>query len=278
MSQRIAIVRHVRVDDQHVVVFLERQVLSGRQSETWGDDSLDRRVVGEVDEQHSVFQSTRALQIGTEEVVFFSRDTHGAEHHNELFIGILEFGLSSDLQSDVVVGQTRCRENGQFLPTYQRRAAVDSGNTRLDEIVRRLSAVRVDGRTDDVGLFVSNDFRSTITGATCTIENATNKVGAHREFEHVTHEGDTRVSVDFGRAFKHLNNHEIVRGVKHLSILDFTVGETEGYDFTKRYGFGLVQKDQRAFHVGNGSVFFSCHLLPLLSWPPRRRRFVRSSP
>ena len=47
------------------------------------------------------------------------------------------------------MGQTRCRENGQFLPTYQRRAAVDSGNTRLDEIVRRLSAVRVDGRTDE---------------------------------------------------------------------------------------------------------------------------------
>ena len=142
--------------------------------------------------------------------------------------------------------------------------------------MRRLSAVRVDGRTDDVCFFISDDFRATITRASSTVENASDQVGAHGEFEHVAHERDTGFSVDFRRAFKHLDNHKVVRGVKDLAVLDVAVGQAEGNDFTKRNGFGFVQKDQWAFDVGNGSVFFSSHLHPLLSWPPRRWQFVRS--
>ena len=76
-------------------------------------------VVSEVDEQHSVLQCTGALQVGTEEVVLFSGDSHGAEHDDELFIRVLEFGLAGNLQGDVVVGKTRCRENGQLLSTNE---------------------------------------------------------------------------------------------------------------------------------------------------------------
>ena len=144
--------------------------------------------------------------------------------------------------------------------------------------MRRLSAVGVDGRTDDVGLLLSHDFRTAVSGATCAVKNASNEVGAHGEFEHITHEGDTGVSVDFGRAFKHLNDDEVVGGVEHLTVLDLAVGETKRNDFTKRNRLGFVQKDQWALDVGNGSVFFSSHLHPLLSWPPRRWQFVRSFP
>ena len=108
LTKCVAVVCHVRVDDQHVVVLLKRKVLGSRQGKTRRNDSLNSRVVCEVDKQHSVLKRTGSLQVGTEEVVFLSRDTHGAEDDDELFIGILELGLACNLQCDVVVGKTRC--------------------------------------------------------------------------------------------------------------------------------------------------------------------------
>ncbi len=226
LSQCVTIVGHVSVDNEDVVVLLERQVFSGGESKTWGNDSLDSWIVSKVDEQHSVFKRTSSLQIGTEEVVFFSGDSHSTEHNNEFFIGILEFGLSGDLQSNVVVRETRCRENWQLLSTHQTRTQIDSGHTSLNEIIWTLSAVRVNRSTDDVFLLVSDNFWTAVTWSSCTIENASNEVGAHREFENVTHEGDTGFSVDFGGPFEHLNDDEVIGGVEHLSVLDGTIGES----------------------------------------------------
>ena len=89
----------------------------------------------------------------------------------------------------------------------------------------RLSAVRVDGRTDDVSLLFGDDFRATVSGASCTVENASDEVGAHGELEHITHEGNTGVSVDLGRAFEHLNDDEVIGSVENLTVLGIVTYE-----------------------------------------------------
>ena len=114
------------------------------------------------------------------------------------------------------------------LATNEGGTAVNRRDARLNEVVGRLSAVGVDGRTDDVGLLLSDDLGTAVSGATCTVENATDQVGAHGELEHIAHEGDTGVSVDFGRAFKHLNDDKVIGGIEHLPVLDVPVGKAEG--------------------------------------------------
>jgi len=50
LAERLTVVRHVREDREDVVVLLEGEVLGGRQRHPGRDRPLDRRVVGEVQE------------------------------------------------------------------------------------------------------------------------------------------------------------------------------------------------------------------------------------
>ena len=155
--------------------------------------------------------------------------------------------------------KTRSRENWQLLSTNERCTAVDSRDSSLNEIVRALTAVWVDCSTDDVSVFFSNDVRSTITRSACTIENSSNEILAYWELENIAHEGHTSSSVNLCSSFENLDDYKVVRGVENLPVLDGSISETDGNDFTKSNWFGLVQENQWSLDVGNGSVFFSCH-------------------
>ena len=210
LSKCITVVGHVRVDNENGIVVLECEVFSSCQCKTRRNDSLDSRVVSKVDEQCSVFKRTGSLQVGTEEIVFFSGNTHCTENDNKLLIASLQLCLSSDLQCNVVVRKTRSRENWQLLSTNECCTAVDCRNSSLNEIMWALSAVWVDCSTDDVSVFFSNDVRSTVTRSPCTIENSTDKVLANWEFENIAHEGYTSGSVNLCSSFENLDDNKIV--------------------------------------------------------------------
>ena len=238
---------------------LESEILGSGQCKTRRNDSLDSRVVCKIDEQCSVLKRTGSLQIGTEEVVFFSSNTHCTENDDKLLVASLQLGLTSDLQCNVIVRKTRSRENWQLLSTNECCTAVDCRNSSLDEIVWALSAVWIDCSTNDVSVFFSNDVRSTVTRSACTIENSTDKVLAYGELENIAHERNTSSSVNLSSSFENLDDNKVVRSIENLAVLDGSICETDGNDFTKSNWFGLVQENQWSLDVGNGSVFFSCH-------------------
>ena len=104
----------------------------------------------------------------------------------------------------------------------------------------RLATVRIDCRTDDVGVGFGHDVGPTVTGTTGTIENSSDEVLAHREFEHVTHELDTCVEIYTSSSFKHLYNDEVVTRIENLAILHGAIGQSHLYDFSESNRFCLV--------------------------------------
>ena len=101
----------------------------GRERDAGRDDALDRRVVGEVEEQHGALEAAVLLKVLLEKVRGLHVDAHGGEDDRELVrlgaaisagldgvavhvdevavgVGVLhEAGLAADLRGDVVVRQ-----------------------------------------------------------------------------------------------------------------------------------------------------------------------------
>ncbi|EZA62788.1 hypothetical protein X777_07604 [Ooceraea biroi] len=86
LSQRFGIRGHVGEDDQHVLLALVRQELGRRQSETRRDDSLDRRVVGQIQEEAHVLHGAVLLEVLLEETSGLHVDTHRRKHDGEVVL------------------------------------------------------------------------------------------------------------------------------------------------------------------------------------------------
>ena len=126
LSERLAIVGHVGVDDEHVHVQIECQVLGGGQPQPGGENPLHSRVIGQVEENDCSLQSASSLEVSQEVLSLFVGDAHGAEDNCE-GLGLTKgLGLPGDLQSKIVVRQTSAREDGQLLAAHQGICAIDS--------------------------------------------------------------------------------------------------------------------------------------------------------
>lgn len=69
LTEGVGVRRHVRQDDQHVQVALVGEVLGRGQSQTRRDDTLDRGVVREVEEQGRPLHRPALLEVVPEESV-----------------------------------------------------------------------------------------------------------------------------------------------------------------------------------------------------------------
>jgi hypothetical protein len=109
-SQGVRIRRHVRQDDQHVLLQLISIILGRGKSQTRGNDSLDGRVVGEIQEERDSVQRSVLFEIRFEESRRFHVDTHSREYYREVVLVTVqrvfgwtldETGLSADLRGDL---------------------------------------------------------------------------------------------------------------------------------------------------------------------------------
>src|SRR5664279_1230507 len=66
LAQRLAVVGHVREDDQHVLAELERQVLGGTEREARRQQPLRARVAGQVEEERGALEGTALLETAPE--------------------------------------------------------------------------------------------------------------------------------------------------------------------------------------------------------------------
>ena len=109
---------------------LVREVLRGGERDAWGDDALDRWIVGEVEEQHHLLERPVALEISAEEIRRLEVDSHRREHDAKLVILVVQLdevaslvgllhqaSLPADLRGDLVVGQARGGEERDLLPS-----------------------------------------------------------------------------------------------------------------------------------------------------------------
>jgi len=86
LSQRVSIGAHIGHDNQHVKFLFIGQILGGSQGKSRSDNSLNRGIVGQVQEKHHSLHGTVLLEIGSEESGHLHVDTHGGKHHTEIFL------------------------------------------------------------------------------------------------------------------------------------------------------------------------------------------------
>ena len=145
LAQGLAVVGHVRKDDEDVHAHLVGQVLGGREGASRRDEPLDGGAVGEGEEHHDAGQDARALEGVDEEARDVVLDAHPDEDDGER-LGVARAGgrrgrgeylrLPDDLGREPVMRQAVARENRQLLPADQGVHPVDGRDARLDEVPR----------------------------------------------------------------------------------------------------------------------------------------------
>ncbi len=165
LAKRLAVVREVDQDDQHVHVLLVGQVLGRRERHTGQRNPLDRRVIRKVHEQDGALDGAGPPKVRDEELGFLEGDSHGGKDHRELLAGLEHFGLTGDLGRDPGVGKTRAREEREFLSPDQRIEEVDRGDPRLDEFVRVVPGEGVHGVAVHVQVLLRDDGRPIVDRA-----------------------------------------------------------------------------------------------------------------
>ena len=134
LAQRLAVVRHVRHDDQHVHVALVGEVLGRGQRAARRDEALDGGVVGEGEEHDDVGENAAVLEGVDEEARHVVLDAHGGEDDDEGLVGGEDLRLADDLRGEPVVRQAVAGEDGQLLAADQGVHPVDAGDAGLDEV------------------------------------------------------------------------------------------------------------------------------------------------
>jgi len=135
-AERLAVVGHIRHDDQHVHIPVEGQELGQRQGHARGHDALHGRVIGEVQEHRRVRERAGFRKGGAEELGVVVLDAHGTKDDGKALVARGDARLAGDLGGQFVVRQPSAGEHRQFLPADEGVHAVDGGDARHDEVAR----------------------------------------------------------------------------------------------------------------------------------------------
>ena len=82
------------------------QIFRCSQRHTRGRDTLYRRIVRQIHEQHRSVDRTGTAEIGSEEFRFFMRNTDCRKDHREIALTASDLRLTRDLRREVCMGQT----------------------------------------------------------------------------------------------------------------------------------------------------------------------------
>ena len=235
---------------------VECQILCGGQRHARRRDTLDRRVVGKVGEQHRAVDGTGALEFVDKELGFFKRDADGGEDDGEVALAVQNLRLSRNLRGQLRVRQTRTREDGQLLPADKGVQTVDARNAGLDELVRVVARRGVHRKAVDVAVLVGDDLGAAVDGLAHAVEDAAQHVARHGELERVAQKADTRIGeVDACRCLKQLHDRAVAVDLKHLAAARAAVGEDDLCQLVIRDALHVVHDHQRAGNFANGLIF-----------------------
>ena len=263
-AKRVRIVCDVRQDDKDMHIFLKCQIFRCREGHARCGNTLDGRVIGEVDEQHRPVNRPGFLKRFLEEIRFFERDAHRGKHNSKLLIRSADPGLARDLRSQLCMRQAGCGEDRKLLASDQCIQAVDGGNTGLDEFGRIRAGCWIHRQAVDVHALLGQDLRSTVDRPAEAVEYAAQHVLGYAQLHRPAQKTDFTVGeVDACGCFKELYQRIGTVDFKHLAAAGLAVGQFDLAELVVGDIFNLLHQHQGAGDFFYRTIFF-CHLLPVL--------------
>mmetsp|Transcript_41326 Transcript_41326/g.76377 ORF Transcript_41326/g.76377 Transcript_41326/m.76377 type:complete len:202 (-) Transcript_41326:324-929(-) len=195
-------------------VALIGKVLGRSEGKTGRNDTLNGWVIGKVQEECRTLHGTGLLEVSTEETGSLHVDTHRTEHNSKVLLvtvnGVLlldKRGLTTNLGSDLVVGKTGCRENGNLLPTSNGVHHINGRDTGLDHGLGVVTGGWVDGLPVDVEVGLSKNLRSIVNDLARAIERPTKHLLGHAHLKNIARELAMCLSVVNARSsLEHLHD------------------------------------------------------------------------
>ena len=171
LAERVRIIGDIRQDDEHMHLFLKGKVLCRGQRHPGRSDTLDGRVVGQVDEQHGTVKGSCLAEALDKEVGLFKGNSHCREYNGKILIRPQHLRLSRDLRGKLGMGQARRGEDRQLLPPDQRVQPVDRGHAGLDKLLGIAPGSRVHRQAIDIHARVRQDLRPLVDRAAEAVEH-----------------------------------------------------------------------------------------------------------
>src|SRR2546427_5375913 len=254
LAERLRIVRHVCQDDEDVHADLVREILGRCQRHPRRDESLDRGVVREVEEQGRPLQGAGAVEVVHEDAGVLVGDAHCRKDDAERVLAAEDLRLPRDLQSDLVVRQARAGEQRKLLTADQGVQPVDRRDAGLDELGGMFAGVRVDRGPLDLHALLREDRRTSIRRFARPCQDAAEHLPRHAQLDRLPQELHARCAVDSGGALEDLNDDDVRRRVEDLSPPAPAVRELDLDQLVVAHRLRLLDEDQRSRDLRDRAV------------------------
>ena len=260
-TQRLGVGGHVGHHHQHVGVQVKGQVFGGGERRARGEQALDHRLVGQVEEHHHLVQHAAFLEAFLEETRVGVRGAEGGEHHHEFRGGFSQqLRLAHDLRRHPVMRQAAAGEDRQLLAAGERVHAVNGGNASLDELARIGAGGGVERFAVDVAAVTGNDRRTPVARQAGAIEHAAKEIARDRQLERLIQETyPGALQVEFVGALEHFHQHGIVSGADHQAVAQAPGVVFQLHTRARRHAGHTAHDDQAALSGGRGTEFNVFH-------------------
>ena len=227
---------HIGKNYQDMHAFLKSKVLSGSQRYLRSDQSLNYRIVCQVQIHDNVVGNAALLEGLAEEVCHIVFNAHSRENNSEFLIGsrVSQGSLFYDLSCQTVMGKSVSGEDRQLLTSDQSSQSVDGGNTGTDIVSRVLTGYRVQRQTVDIQTALCLDLSQSVDGLSDTVEGTSQDIRGKSHLHGVS--GEFCMGIFQGHSvisFKHLDNSLVLVKLDDTAKLFLIAVYRDLYDLLK---------------------------------------------
>ena len=256
LTQRLCIVCNIRQNNQNVHILLKCQIFRCGQCHFRRTDTLYRRVICKVYKDNRTVNRTCLLEVIDKKLRILKGDTDCRENYRKFRIRTTNLCLSCNLNRQICVRQTGCREDRQLLPTNQCIQPVNRGHTGLDKFRRIFTRRRVDGCAVDVQSFFGNDSRAAVNGVAHTIKYTSQNIRGNTKVQAFAKETNLAFrQVDTCCTFKQLYQSRVAVYLQNLAFSDLAVCQLDFAQLIIGNAFYTGNHHQRAGYFLNRTIF-----------------------
>lgn len=261
LTKGIGIRRHIGEDDQNVLVALVGEILGGSEGETWGDDTLNGWIIGQVEEEGDTFHRSVLLEILLEKASSIHVNSHSGEDNSEgglcLSVGSLDdkTGLSANLGGNLIVRKSSSREDRNLLSTGNGVHSVDSGDSSLDHLLWVDTLSWVNWLSLDIKEILSQDIWSLVNWLSRSVEDTSEHVLRDWHLENLSGELAAGVlGINSGGSLENLDDGLLSVDLKDLSLSLASVSKSQVDDLSEFWELDVVKNDERSIDSSYSSV------------------------
>ena len=246
-------------------ILLKCQIFRRGQRHLRRCDTLNGRVICQVDKEDGTVNGTCLLKTLDKEVGLLEGNTQRSKYNGKVFICSQNLRLSCDLRRQVSMGQTGSREDRQLLSADQCVQSVDGGNTGLDKLLRIASCRRIHGQTVDVHAGIRQNRRAVVNGIAKAVKDTSQHILRYAQLHAPSQETNLAVGqVDTCGALKQLYQCITSVDLQYLAPAGFPACKLDLSQFIVGDILYAAYQHQRACNFLYSSILFR-HLEFLLS-------------